>query len=404
MKLPQIFRATGDCGCSPSSLSSGSPCSTSNQWCDERFGNLSATTRLQLFGTASGSICVGKFTPKRGFVFDDGSGAGQFISDEPIVSLTRVNPLSSGSFPATGTWPVMLAAVGADPMNWRFVQAPTAGVYRLETENGVFKFVDASTLPGLSNVCSGSGLVANVGVFGCFDTGTTDGSGNKIFVIKKLNTPARRVLIGHDDGAGNLSVKSLPNASPLEHPLGLIDAMQVGEFRETDPTSVADPKAPYANGIPELVAEGVAMTDCQLVVYSTGKHKFFRAPARLAEHISQNSIPGVSVGLTSGYVNVPGHLQFGSLAFNYPNNFVSFNVQTNTAERVTFGLFLDGVLVKEWTYTNASGSGYSSPTLHHGSCVLKNVVTGNHTLEIKVKGTTGSSVFEYTDASVFSLP
>lgn len=404
MKLPQIFRSP-DCGCpSGSSLPSGSPCSTVGQWCDERFGNLSATTRLNLFGVASGSICVGKFTPKRGFIFDDGSGAGQFISDEPIVSLTRVNPLSAGSYPETGTWPVMLAAVGADPMNWRFVAAPTAGKWRIESENGVFKFVDASTLPGLSNVCSGGSLGANVGLFGCFDTGTTDGGGNIIYVIKKLNTPARRVLVGFDDGAGNLSVKSLPNGTPLEHPLGLIDAMQVGEFRETDPTSVADPKAPYANGIPELVAEGVNMTDCQLVVYSTGKKKFFRAPARLAEHVSQNSIPGIVVGLTSGYVNVPGHLQFGALAFNYPNAYVSFNVQTDTAERVTFGLFIDGVLVKEWTYTNASGAGYSSPTLHSGSCVVKNIAAGNHTVEIKVKGTTGSSKFEYTDASIFSLP
>lgn len=344
------------------------------------------TTRLSLFGVAAGSICVGKFTTKLGFVMDDGTGAGQFISNEPIISLPRTNPESAGSFPSTGTWPVMLAAVGADPMNWRFVQAPTAGTWRIETSSGLFRFVDASTIPGLDGVCDQSTTVGMIRPFGCYTADAT--AENPVWAIRRMALFDGGVLVGVEDEDGNRWMKCLnPASDAFEYPGTVkVEKLQYEELEQVDGDG-----DPITGGLEELNFGTVG--DAVAAYYSPATKRYYRAPAHTRENYSDDSDVAITGGSENAIINS------GSIAINYPTVLVAFNYHYAGSHKSTTKIYRDGSLIATFDgseNTSDPNSNYS------GTWVDTGVTAGNHTYEVRaIPGTNGTVV--HSSLSVVTL-
>lgn len=382
LKLPQKFFATSDDCCS-------TPDPGCLPVCNSRFLTLATADTLQIFGLPPGGQCMGKLTSAdKGFVVSLGAGNGHAILETPNWPITDQG---ADGDDVPNPWPYLIGMVGSgDAVNWRQIHAPATGSYRVESEDGNFKLVDATNIPGISGVCEAATTVAMVQMFGCYSTDLTVEEPE--YFLKKLSTPADRPLVGFEDVNGNEWVRALPEDQYFTHPLA-----EFGELRVTTLIQLDNAGDPIAGGIEVL--DRTAVADAVLGYYSPGNQKFYRSPAHVRDVETQTASQAVVLG--GAYVTITGHLQPGSLTFNHPNVRVSWSAMFEDAENSDFGLYMDGALQFEWRFADTASP--AAQLSFSGSTILTGLAIGNHTFDIRVKGTSGAAVVNWSSMAVETL-
>lgn len=394
MNLPQRFYTCSTCGggSAPASTPTpGVPCGT--VICNDAYYTLSAAARLRILGIGVGSNCQVRLTSARGFLFDDGTDAGQFLTTTPQVTMPAVNGGTVGAWTSSASFPVLVGAVGTDPHSWRFIYAPTSGAYRLESDNGNFKFVDANTIPGIANVASQGTTVRDVRPFGFWAPDETLGS--PAWEPRRMTIFHKGVIVGIIDGNTNPQMRCLDPANDvLDYP-GTIRGVKV-QYQTIE--AVDNAGAPVAGGFdvldPSVVADGVAL------FYSPTTKKFYKTPAHTREMISNDA--NVAMTLNTGYQAYSGHLAFGTHANKFKNVHIAAEATFSTQEQFLAGLFRNGSLIHTWNFDVSAQPNNSFAFVYLDTAAP----IGNVQYEIRFKvasGTNAATMF-YSAGTLFTLP
>jgi hypothetical protein len=364
------------------------PSGDGNLICDDRLMGLVSIPRVALLGVKPGTNCMAFLQEtKRGFAFYDGSGLGAYIEDKPVLRLPYSNRnIPDTDFLSSGQFPFFI--VGDDSFNWKMFGAPSTGQFAVVTGGGNFGLLDISNVNAVSP-CSVAGRTYS-GLIGCYPTGSLDIDNNPIYALTRLSLTDKRVIVGAIDPADSVvRAKTLADTDPLVHPLVRPDALTTNTYAQKDGSDVD-----ITGGIAVLPG---SVTDAVLGYYSPTVKQFFRAPAATRSTISSDANSTVNVNNT--YTSISPHLDFGTLTFNYATAFIDFSVKDDAAENLTFGLFIDGNLIKEWAFSATNLTNQFS-----GNYIITNIAAGSHTVIIKVKTTSQPSVFKHSSASLFTLP
>lgn len=335
---------------------------------------------MKLIGVPSGSKCQAFLVPAtvdslpiRGFLFDDGSGLGSFITNQPQITLPLLNPAVSSAHPATGTWKYLIIGGGSDPSPWLMMAAPTAGSYIVQTENGVFKLVEAGSIPGLDAVGASAVFVPKAHVLGLVEVSPGE------FAARKIAVQHQRVLVGDVDGGGIAGYKALGVGEQLAHPIGNLNQFFCRTFTTLDGSGNAIP-----DGLELAATFGVgAIGDLRRINYSPANKRFFLAPARTLTTLSVSSAsastsPPVSYDLMPG-----GHCAPAAVTLNSPNVRIEAQISFTATETMGLGLFRDGVLIEERIVTVTN-----DPYVYF---IESAAPLGSHTYSIRWKRITGST-------------
>lgn len=391
--LPQRFFSCSVCGGASPSTPANPAANCGAVICNDAYYSLAAAARLKILGTGVGSNCQVRFTSARGFVFDDGTDAGQFITTTPQVTMPAVNGGTVGAWTSSASWPVLVGAVGTDPHTWRFIYAPTTGSYRVESENGNFKLVDASTIPGVGNVANQGTTVRDVRPFGFWAPDETLGS--PAWELRRLGIYHKGVIVGLIDADTNPQMRCLDPANDVFEYPGTIRGVKVQwqTFEQVDNTGT-----PIAGGFDLL--DPTAITDGIPLYYSPSQKKLYRSPANTREFISNDS--NVAVTLNTGYQQFAGHLAFATHAIKFKNVKIDAEATFSTQEQFLAGLFRNNLLIHTWNFDVSA-----QPNNSFSFTFLDvNAPIGNVTYDIRFKvasGTNAATMF-YSAGSLFTLP
>lgn len=372
-----------NCGCptpSSSSVAANPAANCGATICNDAYFTLTAAARLRVLGIGVGSNCQVRLTPKRGFLFDYGDDGGQFITDAPQVTMLPVNGGTAPNFNEVASWPVLVGAVGTDPHTWRFVYAPITGAWRLESENGNFKFVSASTIPGINAVANQTTTVRDVRPFGIWAPDATIGS--PAWETRRMGIFSKGLIVGYVDGDGNPWMRCLdPATDTAEYP-GTFRAvtLQYQNLVEVDNTGT-----PVTGGL--AVLDKAAVPDAVIGYFSPTTKKFYRAPAHVRQVKSQTST--ATLTLTTTYQNWTGHLQFDPVAIHHKNVRIAFNVKFDDHEQLVFGIHRNGSLLFEFDFTGVSVDPNSQ---YHVEYLDLNVTPGvTYTYDIRGRTASGTN-------------
>lgn len=270
MKKPMMFFSC-DCGGYPAVPRGCATPADPTVICDQRYYTLTtASSRGKILVVIPGSNCQA-YLPStvRGLVFSDGNGVGHYVEPTPAMNLPYVNPAVSGVVPSTGNATHLMVGTSSDPAAWKFFTAPSTGTWRLEVADGVFKFVDGTSIPGIMDIALQNTAESEVVMFGFHDTGEDTEGGDPIYALRKLNTPDKRPIVGKENLDGSRVVRALPLDEPLEHPLATFEQLNVFEIVPVDEDGEA---LPNFEEMPEGVSDAISL------VYSPTQKKLFRLP------------------------------------------------------------------------------------------------------------------------------
>lgn len=385
-----FFFSASDCGCTGTPQTGNStplfPNAGYATICDDRYLQLPTTATGRVLIVMPGSNCQvflkspvdGSGNPLPGFLWINPDNTVQGIRT-PALTLPFINPAVSGSHPATATFTALMAtASGADPHAWQFYKAPTSGQFILQSDNGVFRFVDSGAAPGLTAACA-AGTTTVVHLTGCSKIGE-NGSGDPIYAMRKIAVTDKRVLVGVIPTNGDPpGVKTLPDNTPLVHPFGeFTDTLRMLKFVHLDSSG-----NPITDGLATSVAFGAnSIADLSVPMFSPTTKKFVFRPTPVAESLIV--AVSASVSPTASYALIPsGHCQMSPKAIHYPKVRVTAVINLGTDENVDFALFRDGVMIQEFNF--------STPELVVCDFIDQNVPAGNRTYDIRQKRGAGSS-------------
>lgn len=355
---------------------------------DDRFLTLIPSPRLKLLGLVTGSkqlsLLKGAFlstVPLAGFVFDDGTGQGQYVEPAPKITL----PLLVGT-----TFKQLIVGTGAAASEWKMLTAPTTGDYILKVTGGNWSLVDAGQIPGLSDIGASTTIAPKGVVVAIVQTST---SGPAVYALQKLAIVNKRVLVG--DTTGTAGYRVLLDTEALEHPIGKHTALQIRTLETLDNAG-----SPIVGGLEQALTSGAsAITDATALIYSPAVKRLFKAPPHLYNYAGV-AAPSASGTPTTSYVVLPGgHAAGASLAFNYPNVridcFIRFSLAT---ANVSFALFRDGTQVFEWPLK----AGQSANLTY----IDKGVTLGAHTYDIRYKQGTAAvaCAIVFSSLTIQTLP
>lgn len=328
--------------------------------------------RLRLIGVPTAGQCQQYLQRKRGFVFDDGSGLGQFISDAPELTLPIINTPSGSAYLAPPSFPFFVIATGANPNGWRFVQGKTGEVSTVQWNGTSYVHVPAGTAPTLVTACV-AGTAANVALFGCVQTGL-DGDGNPAYALRRMVAHDNRAIVGAIDGDGVQTFHTLPDASALTHPIGKFTLTKWNTVQ-----TLNDDGTDTAGGMPDLIAYGTgAVTDAVACMYSPTTKKIYLKPDGL---VSSKTVTA-SFGLTAGAYSTI--LDWTNVVLNYRTLQVTFAFATGVVHKLTVDVLLDGVLKQQWlNYAISGGSAVDSQI--NGVVNIGAVSPGVHTIIVRIK-------------------
>ena len=347
---------------------------------------------MHLLGVKPGTNCQVRLSEdKRGFVFDDGGGIGQFVEDQPKLTLPVINTMNGQAYELPTGFPFLLVATGAAPNPWKFVAAPTAGEYLLTSKNGDFELKDVGSLPGVVTPCYNSNLAASGKVLVCTPTGQLDDNGDPIYTVKKLDVDDGRVIVG-DTG----DVKSLADSDNLEHPKA-----KIPEFRSRSYQKVDSNGDDVAGGIDVRPNAGDGSA-ADIFMYDATTKQFFKSPARTK--VQYNYSGDVTVTPAGNFVEVGSHMKVANVQTNYPALLLTANMQLvsfqndgttpDTDFNIDFALYVDGNEKHVWL---VKGNKDMSLTV-----LVTDMDIGAHTFAIRVKKAAGAGTVKMKNSS-FSL-
>lgn len=391
--LPQRFYSCHVCGGGSPSLPFNQAAACGAAITNDAYYSLSFAQRLYLLGIGIGSNSQVRLATKRGFVFDWGDNSGQGITDSPQVTLSPINGGAAGAWTATNTFPALVCASGADPFTWKFAYAPTTGQFRLETDSGAFKWVDATTIPGIVNVASQGTTVRDVRPFGFWAPDETLGS--PVWEPRRMTIFDKGVIVGIIDGNSNPQQRCLdPSTDTFAYP----GTAQVLKLQYQTLEQVDNTNAPITGGFdvldPSTVADGVPL------FYSPSQKKLYRSPVHTREFITNDA--NVAVTLNTGYQSYSGHLIFGTHANKFKNISITALATFSTQEQFIAGLFRNGTLIHTWNFDVNAQPNNSFTFVYLDTAAP----IGNLQYEIRFKvssGTNATTIF-YSAGSLFTLP
>lgn len=339
---------------------------------DNRYFTLTQAAAGQMLVVPKGSNVQSFLTAGvgvRGFAF---YAAGEFtVEPAPALTLPLLNPLVSGSHPAPPGFKYIMAGTG-DPADWRHVAAPTAGTWVLQSQNGSFLLVDASSIPGIDVIGASGVTTIKGGLMMLINLTPTT------YALRRLAVSHNRVVVGDiDPVSGESGYKALPDASPLTHPIASFLNLRVREFIGLDGSGNM-----IAGGLEDAAVTGLgAVTDGKSVFYSTVNKRFFFRPPQTF-NFTQNTTTSASTAYTSTFAAMPaGHGDGQSLNYNYPKVRIDFSMSTTAQESITLGLYRDGTLLQEFPFK----------TDYDVSFFYVDVANplGAHTYDVRWRATTG---------------
>jgi hypothetical protein len=374
----KIFHACGECG-------GGAP--SGALICNPDYYSMGSLTRVRLIGVGLGADCQ-QFLKRAalevqggiGFVFMGNDGQA-FTSQAPELSLPFLNPAVSSVFPDTGSWKSLIVGVGSEPQAWRMMMAPSSGEKVVTTKDGLFMLSDPASSSGSTAVCYQDGNVGLGNIIVCVKTGVDENS-FPVYGLSKLTVLHKHPVEGFiDPDTGLGGFRAIPSDKEITHPFARFDLMRHASFNQYDAVTQVDDAGGMA---PQPQTGGGAVTDAELVVYSPTTHKFYRLPERTKETLTVGT--DVVVADSGAYVSMGGHCLWNNLQFNFPDYLFTCSVRINAGggtpsyDHVTFGLFVDGVMVNEWDTKNSQNVALSY--------VGTGLTVGQHTVELKFKQTT----------------
>lgn len=400
----RIFRSPSDpCGCGPSSGFPGYappivPPSACAAICDDRYLQLAQVFGLRLLGVEPGSNCQSFLKPVGGL---EGlmwlSAAGLAYSNRtPALTLPFINPAVAGVFPSTNTFTALMASASAtDERAWQMFAAPTVGTWLLEADNGVFRFVDAGAIPGLSTVCASQLNATVINLIGCAKIGE-DGGGEPIWALRKLNTtPASgRIVVSFVPDDAVAGFRTLPLDVELYHPSIRTDTLKVFSLVMTDEDGV-----PIVGGLP--IDDRTIQTDAVAVSYSPTSKSFWREAPKTYSITTVNAGAAFS-GIPAAYAALPGgHGVTPALSIKHGKALIQGMVNFGADEEVDLAIFRDGVSIASFKFGTPETASF-----FHIDTGINPAVTHVYELQWKKGGGpgTGSGTIRTSSIAVISLP
>lgn len=387
MRRPMIFHtAPGDCGCAPFPVTfpSGEPCAPAgcDPFLNDKYLTLTEGPLLKMLGVASeGKTLQFLSSPN---VMSDAilvmkPTGEQKATNSPKIPLTIKNPLDTGAYPPTGSFSFIMVAESDN--SWKFLHAPTTGIYALQTTGGNFVLVDASSIPGI-NAIGAAAFVPKANVLGL--VAVSPG----VYQAKKIDVVHQRALVGDIDIDGVKGYQSLPDGIPLFHPLGKFTDLKFRGFSGLD--SSGDP---ISGGFAQGIAYGTgALTDGVLLMYYPGTKLLKLAPARtcIADFDASD---GTSTAAPASFSMMPGgRCVLPSTPFNYPTVRLWAHLEFVANEGIEIAFFRDGVLI--------SNQGNRNNLEMSAVFIDTNVPAGAHVYDMRWKRNAGvvspSATFRYS--------
>lgn len=380
---------SGNCGCAQTGMSFPILPVNGALIADDRYLSLDGSSSLRLLGVQLGGNTQTYLTAPtengQGFVVIGADGQAR-VEDEPALTLPALTAVGD----TQPSWKSLMVATGSNPMTWKQVPAPASGTYQVLVANGSYTLSDAGTLPGLNQV-GALGTVPKADIIGILP-----GSDPGEFVSRRIAVTHGRVLVGDVDEDGVSGYKALASTAFLEHPKAAFPMFRFNTLEWVDGGGVVDP-----DGIPQAATSGPgAISDGELMVYSSDTKRAYRAPARA---LYQNNVSTnvVSASIGSSYDDIPGgHGAGAPRVYNYPDVVIAFNAGMAgivSGVKVSFAIVRDGAVIHE--SDNDKNENVSFVYVDTG------VAVGTHTYEIHWKRTAGSDPFDIRNSNfvVFAL-
>jgi hypothetical protein len=315
---------------------------------DDKYFTLILAPKGQLLLVPKGSNAQAFLTAGagvRGFVFFE---AGEVaVQPAPALTLPLLNPLSGGAHPAPPGWKYLMVGTG-DPADWRMIAAPTAGSWVLQSQNGSYVLVDATSVPGINAIGASGTTTAKGGLMMLVQLTSTT------YALQRLAVAHKRVVVGDIDSVtGASGYKALPDADALTHPIAQFTTLRCREFLGLDSNGNV-----LANGLETATVTGLgAIGDGKSVFYSTAAKRFFFRPDQTFKY-TQVTTASASTAPPATWANLPsGHGAGLSLNYNYGSVRIDFQMNQATSAACQLGLFRDGVLLN--TFPRSGAADYS---------------------------------------------
>lgn len=319
-------------------------------------------SNTQAFLTAGANV--------RGFVF---FAAGEVqVSEAPALTLPLLNPSVANVHPAPSGWKYLMVGTG-DPADWRMIAAPTAGSWVLQSQNGSYVLVDATSVPGINAIGANGTTVAKGALLMLVQLTSTT------YALQRLVVAHKRVIVGDiDSTTGAAGYKPLPDADALTHPIAQFTTLRCREFLGLDSNGNI-----ITNGLEDATVTGAgAIGDGKSVFYSTAAKRFFFRPPQTFQY-TQVTTPSASTPPPITYANLPsGHGAGLSLNYNYGNVRVDFQMNQAGAGAAYLALFRDGTQINE--FPRSGSADYSFTYIDQG------IALGPHTYDVRWRSGTSA--------------
>lgn len=341
---------------------------------DDRYFSLLTAPRGQLLLVPKGSNAQAFLTGASGFTgFVMYANGEVSLVNAPALTLPVINPAVSSVYPPPGTFKYLFTGTG-EPAAWGMVAAPTTGVFVLQSQNGSFQLVDASSIPGIDQIGQSGTTVAKGGLMMLVNTSGTH------YALQRLAVAHRRVVVGDIDGTtGASGYKSIGDTETLFHPTIQTNAFQFKTLQALDSGGNL-----VSTGLELAAATGSgAVTDGLRLFYSPGAKKLMLSPAQTV-NFTQVTTVSASITPPTDFAAMPsGHGGGVSLNYNYANVRIDFQMNTAANETLTLGLYRDGILLQQFPATNETT--FSFTFVDQGNPL------GAHTYDVRWKLTSGST-------------
>jgi hypothetical protein len=361
--------------------------------CDDRLVGLVTIPRLQILGVRPGGNCMANLVTQRGFVFDDGSGAGQYIEPAPGLNLPIINPLASWAYPVPAAgFQFLLIGTSDNPSLWKFVAAPTGGSYFLSSQNGQMNFVNASVQPVVQSVCGSVSSSALVAVVGCVPTGTFDTNGNPIYGLNKLTLRDNRPVVGRLDTDGITKLTTPSDTTPFYHPIIQADKIILTGNNSGGLNIVI---------LPTFTTTGMgSVTDASPIYYSPTTGLIYSSAGTGSQIIALNQVLSTDQSApTVATWTVINAFNFGTQTVNYPNLSVGWNLCFNGSPVFLIAVFIDGIQNLTWSLSRPS---QPSPRCA-GTGIITGIALGNHTIDFRINVTSTSVALNDGNAMIHTV-
>lgn len=370
--------------------------------CDNAYLLLGNAPRGRVLIVPPNSNCQLYLTPATGFMVDDGSGMGSFLTNSPAIDMPILNAVTGETIGLPGAFRrIAVSPGGSENSAWKHLLAPTVGSYRLETDSGEWKLVDASGIPGIAEVMTQVGSSSPITMIGAFDTGEVDDdTGDPIYVLRKLNSPQDQPIVGVTRGDGTTATRALPLDEPLKHPLATFTTLKFKTL-----TAVDDDGDPIPSGYNLLPADTATTANSIPLWYNVATGKFYRAPAagynRKFTAGESANIPDndTYMSLPDARLTVGVTLAYGKALVTFATGIKDVAGEGGTNLNAQFKLKVDGV---DWVQF-ASGNSKSQS----GTDIVTGLTPGSHTFEIVAKNIdtgTGALLLRSSLIAVQELP